>query len=94
MSDEVIMVRASRPKKCPKCKHEPMQLCVIGHPRIDEEYFSDKYYLLGCVAPPPWPKWHCSECDLFIHKRSDLKTSNSARFTDINVGYQVDPEVG
>jgi len=40
MSDEVIMVRASRPKKCPKCKHEPMQLCVIGMPR-PEEYFSD-----------------------------------------------------
>ena len=72
IESEVAMVRATKPRKCPRCKNSAMQTCVIGMP-TDEDYFlTDKYFFLGCCAVPPWPKWHCTACDLFIHKRSDL----------------------
>ena len=67
------LIRATKPKRCPICKHSPMQTVVVGLP--SPELFDDpRYDCVGCTGMdyPVNPKWHCSKCDLYIWRKSDL----------------------
>tara|TARA_B100001250_G_C19711492_1_gene749421 strand:+ start:355 stop:600 length:246 start_codon:yes stop_codon:yes gene_type:complete len=73
------MIRAKKPKKCPLCKHSPLQLCILGYPSV-EDWNNPKYHCLGCIPAPPDengygdPKWACPKCDLLIWKKLTLKS--------------------
>ena len=72
------MFRSRKPIKCPKCKHEPMQTCVVGYPS-EEDGRNPNIYCHGCIPAMPDidgysdANWHCENCDLFIWKRKTKK---------------------
>ena len=68
------MLRSSKPKKCPRCKHEPMATVVV-EPPADADLISGEYIFHGCNLQSPneetymVPSWGCIACDLEIWQR-------------------------
>ena len=72
MSEKFL--RSNKPKICPSCKHQGLQLCILGYPS-EEDWKNPKYHCLGCISESPDengygdPKWACPKCGLLIWKR-------------------------
>ena len=60
-----------KPTICPYCGEKSVRKSIFGYPS-QEDFYSKKYHLQGCMPDFPRPRdWGCVSCDAAFFKESE-----------------------